>query len=609
MFESLLLSAFTVGLISAVSLPLGAATTFFWHPSDRAVAMLMAFGGGALLAALTIDLVGSALEQGHFHALALGAVLGGLLFVGLNRVVNDYGGFLRKVSTTVYHLRRKQHQRLQRIARQLRRVDLFAELPAEDFRALAAAIRAMDFDGRRWLYQPGDPPDGLYIVLDGEVDLFDPHDRSRAPERLGRFDVFGWRAVLAATPFGHGARTRGRVSLWLVPASAIQTLLRDSRAFRSKVGQLLSGPDMLTYLQREHGLDTGPAQDWLQRAADSLAARQGIPSAIPVQRNTETFQARLAHMQHILLTRDLSPRAQELIGTRLIYKCHPRGTSFYHQYETADRMFIIEQGEVELFDANAPTTEPEVLRDCDAFGDLAMLTGAPHSVTAVAATDTAVWELRKRDFDELLELLPELRDHVRAYVERAGAGGYLVERQHIDADNTARWMRQALRNVDAGRPVPAAAELRRQITENRGAPLAIWLGITLDGIPESLVIGASMIEAQLGIALIVGLFLSNFPEALSSSMGMRRQGMSKRRVLLMWSSLMLFTGIGAALGSRFFVGAAPEAFALVQGLAAGAMLTMIAETMLPEAYFKGGSVVGMSTLAGFLVAIFAKTLE
>ena len=72
---------------------------------------------------------------------------------------------------------------------------------------------------------------------------------------------------------------------------------------------------------------------------------------------------------------------------------------------------------------------------------------------------------------------------------------------------------------------------------------------------------------------------------------------------------MIFTGIGAALGSVFFIGSLPASYALIQGIAAGAMLTMIAETMLPEAYFKGGSVVGISTLMGFLVAIFSKTLE
>ena len=112
--------------------------------------------------------------------------------------------------------------------------------------------------------------------------------------------------------------------------------------------------------------------------------------------------------------------------------------------------------------------------------------------------------------------------------------------------------------------------------------MAIWPGIMLDGIPESLVVGSSMIHAQVSMSLIAGLFLSNYPEALSSSVGMRQQGMSFARVLFMWSSLTLFTGIGAALGNVFFVGADPAVVALVEGVAAGAMLTMIAQTMAPE---------------------------
>ena len=118
-----------------------------------------------------------------------------------------------------------------------------------------------------------------------------------------------------------------------------------------------------------------------------------------------------------------------------------------------------------------------------------------------------------------------------------------------------------------------------------------------------------MIHASISLSLIVGLFLSNFPEALPSSVGMRQQGMGFGRVLGMWSALMLITGVGAAAGSLLFQGASPNLFGFVEGLAAGAMLTMIAETMLPDAYLKGGNVVGLSTLAGFLIAIFSKTLE
>ena len=90
---------------------------------------------------------------------------------------------------------------------------------------------------------------------------------------------------------------------------------------------------------------------------------------------------------------------------------------------------------------------------------------------------------------------------------------------------------------------------------------------------------------------------------------MRQQGYSFYWVLAMWTSLMVITGILAALGNVFFVGAPRFWFAFLEGIAAGAMLTMIAATMMPEAYIKGGSIVGFTTLLGFLAAIFFKTLE
>lgn len=144
MSESIAWSAFVLGIVSAVSLPMGAMTTRLWRPGDRTTAMLMAFGGGALLAALTIDLVASALERGHFNTLALGALLGGVLFVVLNQVVNHYGGFLRKAATTYYHLRGEEHQRIRRIVSRIGQTDLFRELSKRDYKALAPSVRSLD---------------------------------------------------------------------------------------------------------------------------------------------------------------------------------------------------------------------------------------------------------------------------------------------------------------------------------------------------------------------------------------------------------------------------------------------------------------------------------
>jgi zinc transporter ZupT len=139
--------------------------------------------------------------------------------------------------------------------------------------------------------------------------------------------------------------------------------------------------------------------------------------------------------------------------------------------------------------------------------------------------------------------------------------------------------------------------------------MAIWLGIMLDGIPESIVIGSSLLlHPTMSLSLLAGLFISNFPEALSSSVGMRGQRMSNQKILMMWSSIMIVAGIGAFFGNVLFENVSPLIFALVDGMAAGAMLTMIAETMLPEAFHIGGSVTGLSALAGFLATLLFKVI-
>jgi zinc transporter, ZIP family len=146
--------------------------------------------------------------------------------------------------------------------------------------------------------------------------------------------------------------------------------------------------------------------------------------------------------------------------------------------------------------------------------------------------------------------------------------------------------------------------------------MAIWLGLLIDGIPESFVIGAgflTLLSVKLGAGiepsftevlpytLIAGLFLSNFSEALSASIGMKKNGMSTGKIMIMWMSLVIIIGIGALVG--YYIGSSipHEIEIAIEGLAAGAMLTMIAQIMIPEAVHLGGAkVVGLSTLIGYL---------
>ena len=273
-------------------------------------------------------------------------------------------------------------------------------------------------------------------------------------------------------------------------------------------------------------------------------------------------------------------------------------------------MYIVEEGQISLIDPTHKMRTTQRFRENDAFGSKSFLTGAHHSMTAVADTETTVWVLRKQDFEQLLLECPKFKSNLQSYLQQTEIIRYLKNQLQIDSDKIAKWTQKTVKKMQTKHLPPSAVELMPKLGGHAGAPIAIWVGIFLDGIPESIVIGSNMIgTGKVSLSLIVGLFLSNYPEALSSSVGMRSQGYSFIKVLLMWTSLMLFTGIGAAMGNLFFAGAPATLFSIIEGIAAGAMLTMIADTMLPEAYLKGGNIVGISTLLGFLAAIFSKTLE
>ncbi len=136
-----------------------------------------------------------------------------------------------------------------------------------------------------------------------------------------------------------------------------------------------------------------------------------------------------------------------------------------------------------------------------------------------------------------------------------------------------------------------------------GSAAAIAIGALLDGIPESAAIGISLIEGGgVGVALVAAVFLSNVPEGLSSAAGMKRAGRSPAYVLGLWGAVTLASTLAALLGYLFLAGASGNVVAGIQSFAAGAILTMLASTMMPEAYEDGGPVVGVVTTVGFLLA-------
>jgi ZIP family zinc transporter len=147
-------------------------------------------------------------------------------------------------------------------------------------------------------------------------------------------------------------------------------------------------------------------------------------------------------------------------------------------------------------------------------------------------------------------------------------------------------------------------------SQESGSALSIVLGTVLDGIPESMVIGLTIFEGgAVGAAYLAAVFISNLPESISSTAGLATSGWKKSRILWMWIAIALISGLASLAGYGLFQNSSPDTVAFVLAFAGGAILTMLAETMAPEAYEHGGKLVGIATTLGFAVAFTIHALD
>jgi ZIP family zinc transporter len=146
--------------------------------------------------------------------------------------------------------------------------------------------------------------------------------------------------------------------------------------------------------------------------------------------------------------------------------------------------------------------------------------------------------------------------------------------------------------------------------QSEGSPLAIVLGTVLDGIPESMVIGLTLYEGgAVGAAYLIAVFISNVPESVSSSAGLLASGWRRARILWLWAGIAAVSGLASLAGYRIFQDSSPDTVAFVLAFAGGAILTMLADTMMPEAYEHGGKLAGVVTTIGFVVAFVIHTYD
>jgi ZIP family zinc transporter len=149
-----------------------------------------------------------------------------------------------------------------------------------------------------------------------------------------------------------------------------------------------------------------------------------------------------------------------------------------------------------------------------------------------------------------------------------------------------------------------AGRKRMGAMRTEGSPRSVVVGALLDGIPESMILGLSLAQGEpVSAALLAGVFLSNLPESLSASAGLREEGWSARGVILLWSVVAVVSGAATVLGFTIFQEGNLEVASFALAFAAGAVLTTLVDALIPHAFDQGKRMAGLATVLGFILAL------
>ena len=330
-------------------------------------------------------------------------------------------------------------------------------------------------------------------------------------------------------------------------------------------------------------------------------------------------------MQSIGNSSFFSSMSPELMN-ELLKMLHPKfivqGESLFNVGDESHELYIVRSGSLTLTHNDGSTRTAE---RGDLLGEVSFLARQAHSTTAVSEHGPAeLLVLHKTQYETFSRAHPEFSATVRELATER----IQENRRHLDQAAVAKqqWADLAIEALrSGGAEVPSASELNTMKEEHSNAGMAIWLGNLLDVIPESFVIGTvmlSLVAAKtaagvpltffdvMPLTLVGALFLSNFPEALSASVNMKQQGFSTTKIILLWATLTVICAVGAAFGAYVGESIPHAAMIVVEGIAAGAMLTMIGSAMLPEAaHLSSPNMAGFSTLVGFVAAVGFKLFE
>jgi CRP-like cAMP-binding protein len=347
------------------------------------------------------------------------------------------------------------------------------------------------------------------------------------------------------------------------------------------------------------------ADRWIEKRGGALRS-EAKTKAYLLEKKRDESAATLARLAKVDLLRALPPEeVQEIVP--FVHSIRvPAGEVLFRAGDPGTALYLVEKGCVDIV---AGGRDPERSRlpeegyqpiarlgPGDAFGEIALVSGEPRTASAVATEDSDLLRIEKEDFDNLMFRSEALREAVNALsMERL-----MNTARAAPVADAHRWQEMALRGMRRMSRAERASLVQKE-AHGGGVPIAIFAGSLLDGIPECIVIGAMYRSlSTFNPTFLIAVFLADLAEAMSSAAGMRLAGFSARRILGMWSGAVVASAIAGALGNAFLIAAPPMAITFVEALAGGAILGMIAATMMPVAFEEGGPTTGLATIAGFL---------
>jgi len=318
-----------------------------------------------------------------------------------------------------------------------------------------------------------------------------------------------------------------------------------------------------------------------------------------LKKKQEEAKEILNQLSKVELVRSLPPEEMEGVLTCVEPVNICQGEIIFHQGEPGNALYFISDGLIEIkSNANGDGKIIATLGPGQSFGEMALLTGEPRSAAAIAKSDISLLKIAKDHFDALMEISPTLH---RAVLQLNSQRILHNVQQSNDEMDIEHWKKIAVSNIRSLSKVEELSYMKKHAAA--GNPFAMFLGAMLDTIPESIIIGASFLNiSSYKFTFLLAVFLSNLPEAMGSSTNMKEAGFRKKRIFTLWGVLIAAGAVAAALGNIFLISAPPAIITLVEAIAGGGILAMVASVMMPEAYEDGGAEVGLATIAGFLTA-------